>query len=442
MAALPGDDDKAPILEVQALRLVGENAALKAKLRRIQTSNAYRLVNRLRGRNRLAWPKRIGNLFRAGELALWTVAERLGLGMRREDRKSWRERIWAHRHLRQIAGRMSDGAAFLALSEAPGHKARLRVIVMGVGGVGDVLSTIVVATALERLLAPCEVHLAHTSRAVSALASNNPSINRAWVIPHADFDLLQAALATLDVFDLVVDHHYCVRYIRTASARIEEHLPPGHLLSAAAAIRPFVEILASWPFNNNLLGSTAQRAGLSALDLAGATGQLNLGANSHIPLYLTPEHHVVLDRFDVLKAGRYVTVHNGVDNVSLLNLKKRDGRPTKLLPRETWAGIVTGLKAEGFVVAQLGESADDLIEGVDCDLRSCTSLFEAAVVLKFAGCHIDTEGGLVHLARAVHCPSVVVFGPTPVGFFGYRQNVNIGPAHCGDCWWSTPEWLV
>jgi 2-polyprenyl-3-methyl-5-hydroxy-6-metoxy-1,4-benzoquinol methylase len=64
------------------------------------------------------------------------------------------------------------------------------------------------------------------------------------------------------------------------------------------------------------------------------------------------------------------------------------------------------------------------------------------LVIKHAACHLDTEGGLVHLARAVNRRSVVMFGPTPQGFFGYPHNNNLAPAKCGDCWWVTPTWLV
>jgi SAM-dependent methyltransferase len=107
----------------------------------------------------------------------------------------------------------------------------------------------------------------------------------------------------------------------------------------------------------------------------------------------------------------------------------------------TWQDVVAKLKGAGISVVQVGQREDTLIAGIDYDLRGRTSLAEAAVVLKYAACHLDTEGGLVHLARAVHGRSVVAFGPTPAEFFGYPQNVNLVPASCGDCWWTTTDWI-
>jgi SAM-dependent methyltransferase len=63
-------------------------------------------------------------------------------------------------------------------------------------------------------------------------------------------------------------------------------------------------------------------------------------------------------------------------------------------------------------------------------------------LIKHGLCHIDTEGGLVHLANAVHSRCVVLFGPTPVEFFGYPQNINLEPAGCKACWFVTRNWLI
>ena len=63
-------------------------------------------------------------------------------------------------------------------------------------------------------------------------------------------------------------------------------------------------------------------------------------------------------------------------------------------------------------------------------------------MIKHSLCHIDTEGGLVHLANAVHTRCVVLFGPTPVEFFGYPQNINLEPSGCKACWFATQNWLI
>ena len=97
---------------------------------------------------------------------------------------------------------------------------------------------------------------------------------------------------------------------------------------------------------------------------------------------------------------------------------------------------------EGVDVIQLGIAEEEKIEGVTHYLNGQTSLEETGLLIKHGLCHIDTEGGLVHLANAVHTRCVVLFGPTPVEFFGYPQNINLEPSGCKACWFVTQNWLI
>ena len=90
-------------------------------------------------------------------------------------------------------------------------------------------------------------------------------------------------------------------------------------------------------------------------------------------------------------------------------------------------------------VIQLGVVEEERIEGVTHCLNGQTTLDETALPIKHGLCHIDTEGGLVHLAHAVHGRCVVLFGPTPAEFFGYTQNINLEPSGCKACWFTTKK---
>ena len=54
--------------------------------------------------------------------------------------------------------------------------------------------------------------------------------------------------------------------------------------------------------------------------------------------------------------------------------------------------------------------------------------------------HDEDEGGLVHIAKAVKTPSVVLFGPTQEWFFSYQGNINLRNSdcwcHCQDPFWE------
>lgn len=144
----------------------------------------------------------------------------------------------------------------------------------------------------------------------------------------------------------------------------------------------------------------------------------------------------VLERLGL--AGRvFVTVHNGFDT----NFVITGQRATKCYPH--FAAVVAGLKAArpDLVVVQLGTTTSEPIPGVDLDLIGQTSLAEVAGLLRATALHLDNEGGLVHLAACYGRRSLVVFGPTPSGYFGYPQNINVDPVRCGGCWWIDELWM-
>ena len=83
-------------------------------------------------------------------------------------------------------------------------------------------------------------------------------------------------------------------------------------------------------------------------------------------------------------------------------------------------------------VVQLGSKETQKIVG--CDYYILGEHLEVIkYVLKNARFHLDIEGGLVHLATQLNTRCVVLFGPTPISFFGYEQNLNIVAGNCQGC---------
>lgn len=88
-----------------------------------------------------------------------------------------------------------------------------------------------------------------------------------------------------------------------------------------------------------------------------------------------------------------------------------------------------------ITVVQLGVAEDPPLTGV-IDLRGKTTLRETAAILRRSLCFIGTEGLLVHLARAVECRSVVIYGGRAHAWqMGYPCNENL-ETHlpCAPCW--------
>lgn len=133
----------------------------------------------------------------------------------------------------------------------------------------------------------------------------------------------------------------------------------------------------------------------------------------------------------------YVTVHNGFDPGVVINATTA----TKCYPH--YGEVIDRLRKEipELVVIQLGTSNSRPIKGVSTDLIGRTTLAEAAAIISKSKLHLDNESGLVHLATALGVKCCVVFGPTPVEYFGYEANTNLGPKFCGGCWWIKDSWM-
>ena len=92
------------------------------------------------------------------------------------------------------------------------------------------------------------------------------------------------------------------------------------------------------------------------------------------------------------------------------------------------------LQAETPTV-QLGLKTDAEL-GATVDLRGRTSIRQAAAVLSEAGVFVGLASGLMHLARAVACPSVIVYGgreDPAISGYGVNANLTETPP-CSPCW--------
>ena len=107
---------------------------------------------------------------------------------------------------------------------------------------------------------------------------------------------------------------------------------------------------------------------------------------------------------------------------------------TKQWYPERFQSVVDLLKSE-FNFVQLGSQNDPAIEGA-VDLRGKTTLRETAAILSSSIMLVGLEGMLMHMARAVECPSVIVYGARVLpSEIGYSANENLYvPMPCSPCW--------
>lgn len=140
-----------------------------------------------------------------------------------------------------------------------------------------------------------------------------------------------------------------------------------------------------------------------------------------------------------LQPLHYITIHDGFENLDHIK-----GRVTKTWSIGNWNTFVSLFKHKypTYKIFQIGGPKSRPISGVDYSyVNECT--FEQSLrILQGAKLHVDGDSGLVHAAHAIGTPSVVLFGPTNLQFFGYQENINLAPNECGGCWWLSTDWMT
>jgi len=178
-----------------------------------------------------------------------------------------------------------------------------------------------------------------------------------------------------------------------------------------------------------------ERCGMSQWDLMSITAGFDV----------TPDDLYVSTTTPVI--GKYGTsalpLNGGYDGcVTIHNGEGGKGR-TKTMPRDVPNLITEALAGNGFQVVQVGcrdNVREPTIRGA-ADLRGLRFTETAALIAK-ARLHVDVEGGLVYVAKAVGTQSCVFFGPTPRSVFAFHGNRNYSRGICpeGPCWWSHKRW--
>jgi hypothetical protein len=96
--------------------------------------------------------------------------------------------------------------------------------------------------------------------------------------------------------------------------------------------------------------------------------------------------------------------------------------------------VVHALRDE-YTIVQLGAAGDPPLDGC-VDLRGKSSLRESAAVIANSTLFLGQVGFLMHLARAVDRPSVIIFGGRELPWqSGYSCNTNLASSlPCSPCW--------
>lgn len=142
-----------------------------------------------------------------------------------------------------------------------------------------------------------------------------------------------------------------------------------------------------------------------------------------------PLQSMYIERFRVLALRKYVTVN-------LSNGSCTDGsKIAKTWPQNYYERLLALLKEHypGVNVVQLGDASARPLDNADLHILG-QPLGLVEHILANAILHVDIEGGLVHLATQLGTKCAVLFGPTPMEYYGYEQNINISAGNCHGCY--------
>lgn len=135
-----------------------------------------------------------------------------------------------------------------------------------------------------------------------------------------------------------------------------------------------------------------------------------------------------ISNFNKLKLGKYITMNfgNGESQTSF-NI-------AKTWPRERFELLVALIKQKYDIqIIQIGVKNADIIKGTDRQFFGARFGL-VAQILKYSILHIDIEGGMTHLASQLGTKCAVLFGPTPMEYYAYDNNINIQAGNCHNCY--------
>lgn len=139
-----------------------------------------------------------------------------------------------------------------------------------------------------------------------------------------------------------------------------------------------------------------------------------------------------------LHLSRYLTIHFGA-----YWIEKYKKLQVKVWPRRYFEALVSRLQMRypEYEIVQLGDKNTEQVQGVSRYIKD-QNLELVKYILKNSLLHIDSEGGLVHLATALGTKCAVLFGPTPQEYYGYPQNINMNAEGCHNCMGLQEDWYV
>ncbi len=334
------------------------------------------------------------------------------------------------RLLQGIATRLSSAAVSSKLASEADVDPRPRIAALVTGGIGDY---VVIARFLRDLAANVEpFHIdifCSNQDAADWLFASVPGFGGAY----SEFlfnsqQVVDAYTTSVRINQFIVVHTERLRWQKFRSAKKLSKVI-DRIVKYRSKIEVFVQ---QHPYMDNFLAEKIVFSGQNRENFLHEMAGITYTGSALD--FETDEG--AIERFG-LSGRNYITVNNGFDTDFVISGKTA----TKCYPHYDELIRLFKTNFPGIMVVQVGAKNSTPIKSADLNLIAKTNLREVSAILKQSQLHIDNEGGLVHIAKALSKKSCVIFGPTSPDYFAYSDNINIRPAFCGSCWWITRTWM-
>jgi ADP-heptose:LPS heptosyltransferase len=294
------------------------------------------------------------------------------------------------------------------------------------GGLGDHIVSLKIYEELTRLCNDCVIDVFCKPHFGRAVFENQPKLGK--IYPFASLDEEK----TMMVYDVVLDICHIVIVKKASYQRVKSVCPKlaEKLRLLHYGVKDYYLKIHDEPYRSVIHVRQAEIAGKNRYtSLGGEAFAIN---DNKVNIRLDKRMRV-----DYLALGlsHYITLNCGWGGDFTIQ--------TKVWPLEHYKNFIQLLKSKrpDLAIVQVSGAEASKLEGADKHFIA-EDLELVKYILKGSLLHIDSESGITHLATQLGTKCLVMFGPTPIQYYGYPQNINILPVICGNCMGIVLDWYT
>lgn len=362
------------------------------------------------------------------ELALLQVQELANLSAK----KSTAVRIARQIHIKRLAFKQQAKLMFRRIFHVPAAKPakKLKILVHIRGGIGDVCMARLFVVRLREKFPTALIYFCYDHKDVVDMVFSDGYID----------GFVKRGYEPLE-YDLVISGCHALRFDHADEARLKALAPKWMpAFKRAKALQEKIKtILDNTPLLDGIWAKISVEYGSTRVQNMGLTSGIPVWQNDRAPIALEAEKQAkILKKFD-LENTDYITIHDGTNN----NTDLHGRAATRCWSRAHWEqfGHLFKEKFPQLKIVQLGGNNSVPFDFADICLVGKTTVADLPYILEGSRLHIDGESGMVHLANLTSTRSIVMFGPSPLEYLAYKQNINLQAGPCKDCMCIYADWM-